>query len=146
MDGLGWERVCSSHSDLGWSKHRRGTELLHQDGDKALVYVPDGHSPEKLSQDSQHDGTFVGREEMCEIQLSHASISKWCVGSSAAGKWSERLSHEAESHGVCSQVLAVYGCGGCVCEEQGKPTGCEYSLLSMRDLWLLLCTYLHQET
>jgi len=40
-------------------------------------------------------GTFVGKEELCEIQLPHASVSKWCVGSSAAGKWPEGLSHEA---------------------------------------------------
>lgn len=50
-------------------------------------------------------GMLVGREEICEIQLLRASISKQCVGSSAAGKWSEGLRHEAEPCGVCSQML-----------------------------------------
>lgn len=30
---------------------------------------------------------------------------KWCVGSSAAGKWFKGLNKETEPHGVCSQVL-----------------------------------------
>lgn len=42
MDGLrwGWEGVSSSHSDLGWRKHRSGTEHLHQDKRRGLGRCP----------------------------------------------------------------------------------------------------------
>lgn len=68
-------------------------------------------------------GMFVGRE-INEIQMPHASVSKWCVGSSAAGKWSDSpMVFAAKCWAVC----------GCLCEVQGKPTSLEYCVSSIRD-------------
>lgn len=105
MDGLrqGWEGVCSSYSDLGEESTGEGQSIFTRTETRPWCTSLLGAFHHTLRLLALFAGMFVGREEICEIQLPCASVSKWCVGSLAAGKWSEGLSHEAESHGVCSQ-------------------------------------------
>lgn len=69
-----------------------------------------------------------------------------------SGVWAARLQESGLRDSVMRQspmefAAKCWQCMSVVCarEEQGKPTGCEYSLLSTRDLWLLLCAHLHRE-